>query len=205
MVGCTLCESRPNTSTGAAKCLVWLYFAENGQVEFSTGRVEWGVTGGGGKVKSPRQKGRVGSQVGYAKKGLGETVVDNVDHAESSLMAKDTFSGLIIPRWFWRWDGTGTGPWALWCRPVSPCGCSQPPHPAYHLCRSSLSALVRDIQKKRVLTLNMVSRSNTIMNISHYRVLIEVYFGSFAYQRGRNTTMFWAGCCLKPFLLWTNF
>lgn len=58
------------------------------------------MTGGGGKVKSPRQKGRVGSQVGYAKKSLGETVVDNVDHAESSLMAKDTFSGLIIPRWF---------------------------------------------------------------------------------------------------------
>lgn len=56
--------------------------------------------GGGGKVKSLRQKGQVGSQVGYAKKGLGETVVDNVDHAESSLVAKDAFSGLIIPRWF---------------------------------------------------------------------------------------------------------
>lgn len=56
--------------------------------------------GGGGKVKSPRQKERVGSQVEYAKKGLGETAVDNVDHAESSLVAKDTLSGLIIPRWF---------------------------------------------------------------------------------------------------------
>lgn len=56
--------------------------------------------GGGEKVKSPRQKGQVGSQVGYAKKGLGETVVDHVDHAESSLVAKETLSGPIIPRWF---------------------------------------------------------------------------------------------------------
>lgn len=131
---------------------VWFGFTLLRMGRWNFPLVGWseGWQGGGGKVKSPRQKGWVGSQVGYAKKGLRETVVDNVDHAESSLVAKDALNGLIIPRWFWRWGGTGTGPWALWCRPVSPCGCSQPQHPAYHLCQSSLSALVRNIQKKGV-------------------------------------------------------
>lgn len=92
MAGCTPSKRRPNTSTGAAK-LFGLAFnsAQNGQVEFSTGR---GGQRGEGRSTLGRPGRMAGSQV--QRKGLGGADVHKGINARSSLI--DNPSRLPLPK-----------------------------------------------------------------------------------------------------------